>query len=114
MKRKLFSFSASVITAIMLTACAAAPENKPASSAALSPTSEAVATAIPSTSNANWKLPPQYDFDEMIPLFSRETHTAGYAANAGACLMLPTVMLFWKICQKASRTCMVSRSSPLG
>ena len=80
MKRKLFSFSASVITAIMLTACAAAPENKPASSAALSPTSEAVATAIPSTSNANWKLPPQYDFDEMIPLFSRETHTAGYAA----------------------------------
>ena len=65
MKRKLFSFSASVITAIMLTACAAAPENKPASSAALSPTSEAVATAIPSTSNANWKLPPQYDFDEM-------------------------------------------------
>lgn len=69
MKRKLFSFSASVITAIMLTACAAAPENKPASSAALSPTSEAVATAIPSTSNANWKLPPQYDFDEMIPLF---------------------------------------------
>ena len=47
MKRKLFSFSASVITAIMLTACAAAPENKPASSAALSPTSEAVATAIP-------------------------------------------------------------------
>ena len=48
MKRKLFSFSASVITAIMLTACAAAPENKPASSAALSPTSEAVATAIPS------------------------------------------------------------------
>ena len=80
MKRKLFSFSASVITAIMLTACAAAPENKPASSAALSPTSEAVATVIPSTSNANWKLPPQYDFDEMIPLFSRETHTAGYAA----------------------------------
>ena len=80
MKRKLFSFSASVITAIMLTACAAAPENKPASSAALSPTSEAVATAIPSTSNANWKLPPQYDFDEMIPLFSRATHTAGYAA----------------------------------
>ena len=80
MKRKLFSFSASVITAIMLTACAAAPENKPVSSAALSPTSEAVATAIPSTSNANWKLPPQYDFDEMIPLFSRETHTAGYAA----------------------------------
>ena len=72
MKRKLFSFSASVITAIMLTACAAAPENKPASSAALSPTSEAVATAIPSTSNANWKLPPQYDFDEMIPLFSRD------------------------------------------
>ena len=49
MKRKLFSFSASVITAIMLTACAAAPENKPASSAALSPTSEAVATAIPSS-----------------------------------------------------------------
>lgn len=48
MKRKLFSFSASVITAIMLTACAAAPENKPVSSAALSPTSEAVATAIPS------------------------------------------------------------------
>lgn len=48
MKRKLFSFSASVITAIMLTACAAAPENKPASSAALSPTSKAVATAIPS------------------------------------------------------------------
>ena len=43
MKRKLFSFSASVITAIMLTACAAAPENKPASSAALSPTSEAIA-----------------------------------------------------------------------
>ena len=35
MKRKLFSFFASVITAIMLTACAAAPENKPASSAAL-------------------------------------------------------------------------------
>lgn len=80
MKRKSFSFSASVITAIMLTACAAAPENKPVSSAALSPTIEAVATAIPSTSNANWKLPPQYDFDEMIPLFSRETHTAGYAA----------------------------------
>lgn len=48
MKRKLFSFSASVITAIMLTACAAVPENKPASSAALSSTSEAVATAIPS------------------------------------------------------------------
>ena len=124
MKRKLFSSSASVITAIMLTACAAAPENKPASSAALSPTSEAVATAIPSTSNANWKLPPQYDFDEMIPLFSRETHTAGYAAARNlyavrrgerwSCLMLPTVMLFWKICQKASRTCMVSRSSPLG
>lgn len=80
MKRKSFSFFASVITAIMLTACAAAPESKPVSSAALSPTSEAVATAIPSTSNANWKLPPQYDFDEMIPLFSRETHTAGYAA----------------------------------
>lgn len=80
MKRKLFSFSASVITAIMLTACAAAPENKPASSADLSPTCEPVATAIPSTDNANWKLPPQYDFDEMIPLFSRETHTAGYAA----------------------------------
>ena len=125
MKRKLFSFSASVITAIMLTACAAAPENKPASSAALSPTSEAVATAIPSTSNANWKLPPQYDFDEMIPLFSRETHTAGYAAARNLYAvrkgerwslfnMLPTVMLFWKICQKASRTCMVSRSSPLG
>lgn len=123
MKRKSFSFSASVITAIMLTACAAAPENKPASSAALSPTSEAVATAIPSTSK-HWKLPPQYDFDEMIPLFSRETHTAVTPlpeictlcarANAGACLMLPTVMLFWKICQKASRTCMVSRSSPLG
>lgn len=121
MKRKLFSFSASVITAIMLTACAAAPENKPASSAALSPTSEPVATAIPSTSNANWKLPPQYDFDEMIPLFSRETHTAGYAAarnlyavRKGERWSLPTVMLFWKICQKASRTCMVSRSSPLG
>lgn len=48
MKRKLSSFSASVITAIMLTVCAAAPENKPASSAALSLISEAVATAIPS------------------------------------------------------------------
>ena len=48
MKRKLFSFSASVITTIMLTACAAAPENKPASSADLSPTCEPVATAIPS------------------------------------------------------------------
>ena len=125
MKRKLFSFFASVITAIMLTACAAAPEDKPASSATLSPPSEAVATAIPSTSNANWKLPPQYDFDEMIPLFSRETHTAGYAAARNLYAVrkgerwslfnaLPTVMLFWKICQKASRTCMVSRSSPLG
>ena len=80
MKRMFFSFSTSVMTAMLLTACAAAPESEPASSADLSPTSEPVATATPSTDNANWKLPPQYDFDEMIPLYSRETHTAGYAA----------------------------------
>ena len=80
MKRKVFSFSASVMAAILLTACAAASESEPASSADLSPTSEPVAAAAPSTDNANWKLPPQYDFDEMIPLYSRETHTAGYAA----------------------------------
>ncbi len=80
MKRKVFSFSASVMAAILLTACAAASESEPASPADLSPTSEPVATAAPFTDNANWKLPPQYDFDEMIPLYSRETHTAGYAA----------------------------------
>ena len=80
MKRMFFSFSTSVMAAMLLTACAAAPESEPTASADLSPTSEPVATATPSTDNANWKLPPQYDFDEMIPLYSRETHTAGYAA----------------------------------
>ena len=94
MKRKLFSFFASVITAITLTACAAAPENKPASSAALSPTSEAVATAIPSTSNANWKLPPQYDFDEMTVTSFAPGQSIKVEPNPGVPLAKYTVLAF--------------------
>lgn len=80
MKRTFFSCAASVMAAILLAACAAAPESEPVFSAGPSPASDPAATAAAEVDNADWKLTPQYDFDEMVPLYSRETHTAGYAA----------------------------------
>lgn len=80
MKRTFFSCAASVMAAMLLAACAVAPESEPVLSAGSFPASEPAATAAAEADDSGWKLTPQYDFDDMVPLYSRETHTAGYAA----------------------------------
>lgn len=82
MNRPLISLAAGSLAVLMLSSCGAAPQST-AVAVQEPPAVQTQPPAEPTPAPEPWEVQPAYTFDEMVPLYSRDTHTAGHGVARG-------------------------------
>lgn len=87
MKSKSLYLTSCLLAVSLMAGCASSPAAQPQETPEPTPTSTAEPTAAPTeepeAESTDWLVAPQYDFDEMVPLYTRWESTAGYDTAAG-------------------------------